>query len=98
MKLTKSTLGIVDPVRCEESAESSHEEYASIVVDAFSEFRYSLRISLETKVVHEELHAGTADCNTTLESIDGLPVITKVVRNSREQTIFRDYWLVTDVV
>lgn len=91
-------LGRVDPVWCEQTAEGSHKDDATIVRDGLSDLLNLVRLVKEAHVVDEELDTGTRDSDAALERIDGLAARTKVVGDSGQEAVRRDDGFLADIV
>jgi hypothetical protein len=76
---TECSLGVVDPVRSKQAAESRHEDDAAVVFNRLGQRCDLARFVYEAQVVHQKLDTCTSDCDTPLKRIDRFAATAKVV-------------------
>ena len=92
-------LGIIDPVRRKQAAESRDEDTTAAVLDRGRHLADLGTVAEESEVVHEELDRRAGDGDGALERIDGRDVLpTEVVGDRRQQAVLGDDGLLADVV
>jgi hypothetical protein len=93
-----SALGIVNPIRGEETTECCYEDTSTVIFYGCGKVTDLVRVTDEAHVVHEELHTTACDGDTAFECIDWFPLATKVVCDSGQKPMRRDDRLLTNVV
>ena len=95
-QLTQCSAGIINPVWCEQAAESCHEDNTSVILDGLGQLANLGRRIDEAKIVLEELDARASNGDAALQCVAWFA--TKVISYCAQQTVRRDHWLFANVV
>ncbi|RMZ67645.1 hypothetical protein GMOD_00001602 [Pyrenophora seminiperda CCB06] len=93
-----SALGIIDPVRSEETTKGRHKDTPTIIFDRGCQVTDLMRMRNKPHVVHEKLDTTACDGNTAFQCIHWFPLSTKVICNGGQQAVCGNDRLLAHVV